>query len=60
MSGGWLEIVWRVSGRRQVAVLRVSYGCLKGVWKVSKGCLEGINGMSELSSQDKSSQDRSN
>ena len=31
VSGGYLEIVWRMSGRCTVAVRRVSGRCLKGV-----------------------------
>ena len=35
VSGGCMEIVWRVSGGCLTGVLWLSGGCLKGVWKVS-------------------------
>ena len=58
VSGGFLEIVWRVSGLCLPSVRWLSGGCLrrylKGFLRVSMGCPNGY-----LVSQDSTSQDRS-
>ena len=40
MSGGCLEVVWKLSVGCLEGVCRVSGGCLEGFWKMSGKCLE--------------------